>query len=138
MSESKVSTMYIALLLGALIITGFAMVQGDVFSNYSVDTTDLSYLNATDDVINQTANLKESIESTVITGIAPVDQFLASTFGTTQLFFGVIDIYSNFVADTALLLGIPVEFSILIIIINVIITITVIFVIIRAVTHESV
>lgn len=136
--SDKISTLYISLLFGALFVIGFSIIQADIFGNYGVTPSDLHYLNATGSVINQTSNLKDSIEDTVITGIQPLDQFIATTFSTTKLFFGIIDIYDSFVSDTASMLGIPMEFSIVVTIITVMITLTVIFGIIRIITHESV
>lgn len=135
--SGKVSTMYMSLLLGAIVVVGFSVVQGDVFANYGITPTDVSYLNATAQVINQTGNLKESIENTVITGIQPLDQFIASTYQTTKLLFGVVDIYDSFVSDAAGILGIPTEFSIVVTLIIAMVTLTVIFAIIRIVTHEE-
>jgi len=138
MSE-KISSMYIALLFGAVVVIAFSAVQADIYGNYGKTPSDLSYLNATAGVINQTGNIKESIENTVITGIQPLDQFIASTYQTVKLLFGIIDIYDSFVSDVASLLGIPVSLSgILVNIIMTIITLVVIFAVIRIVTHESV
>lgn len=137
--SDKISSMYIALLFGAIIVVGLSAVQADVYMNYGKTPSDLHYLNATADVINQTGNIKESIENTVITGIQPLDQFIASTYQTVKLLFGVIDIYDSFVSDVASLLGIPVSVGgVLVAIIMTIITLVVIFAIIRVVTHETV
>lgn len=137
--SDKISSLYTSLMLGALFVIGFSLTQADLFGNYGKSTSDLSYLNVTSDVINQTSNIKDSIENTVITGIQPLDQFIASTYQTVKLLFGVIDIYNSFVSDVASLLGLPAEFGgILITVIMTIITLVVIFAIIRIITHEQV
>lgn len=138
MSE-KVSSLYIALLIGAVVVVGLSSIQVDVYSNYGITSSDLTYLNATGEIINQTSDLKDSIENTVITGFQPLDQFIASTYQTTKILFGIIDIYDNFITDTATMLGIPTGLASLVVsVIVVIITLLVIFALIRIVTHESV
>lgn len=137
--RGNISTLYMALLFGALIVVGLSAVQADIYAKYGQTGTDLSYINATNEVINQTGNIKDSIENTVITGIQPLDQFIASTYGTVKLLFGVINIYDSFVSDVAGILGIPSFLSAtLIMIIMAMITLTVVFAIIRVVTHEQV
>lgn len=132
--EVTPSRIYISVIFGAMLILGFGIIQADLYANYGMSPNDLGYLDASSSVIEKTGELKQNIENTQITGIQPLDSFIAGTYNTLKLFFGVGDVYGSFVTDAARVLQIPGEFVVLI---GAAISITLVFMTIRIITNKT-
>lgn len=106
MSENKPSTLYMGLLLSAMVIVGFTMIQADLFTEYGQTAENLSYLDVSNEVTEQAEDLKTSMERE-ITGIEPLDTFIAGTYNAIKIIFGAGDLYTTFISDVAIALKIP-------------------------------
>lgn len=95
------------LLMAAMCIVGFTMVQADLYLQYGKTAENLDYLDVSEDVAADAEALKDNIENTRITGIDPLDAFIAGTYSTLKLLFGIGDLYTTFISDVALALNIP-------------------------------
>lgn len=109
-NDGKPSKLYVALIFGAIALVSLTTFQSDLYSNYGKSTENLSYLDASDRVVSETTDIKENIQNTQVTGIAPLDQFIAGVYNALKLLFGIGDIYVSFVSSIAEALKIPAFF----------------------------
>lgn len=105
--ENRPSLLYAGLILASLAIIGIGVFQGEIMSNYGGSIEDITYLNKSTEVADQITGLKDSIETVKITGIDVLDLFIAGTYNTVKLVFGVGDLYTTFITNIAFVLGIP-------------------------------
>lgn len=105
--ENRPSLLYAGLIMASMLIIGIGIYQGEIMANYGGSVEDLAYLDKSTEVADQITGLKESIETTKITGIAPLDMFIAGTYNTLKLVFGVGDLYTTFITNIAFVIGIP-------------------------------
>lgn len=128
-SDNRASKLYMGLLMGAMAIIGLGMFQADLYGNYGVSHDNLTYLDVSDEVVDQAENLRESM-ATEITGIAPLDTFIAGTYNTLILFLGIGNVYTSFIKDVGAALFIP---AALLNIAIAAVVVSIIFMIIRAI-----
>ena len=100
----KLSSMFTAILLTALVVTGIGIFQSEIAASYGTNTTDMSYLNKTTDVLVQTEHMQEEIGSEDINPLAFV---MSSAWRVLQYLFNLGDIMSSMVADISDMLQLP-------------------------------
>lgn len=133
--QNRPSKLYLGLIFGAMVVVGLSMFQADLYGNYGKSTGDLDYLDVSQDVVAEAEALKENIENTQITGYEPLDSFIAGTYNTLKLLFGIGDIYTTFITNIATVLQIPGVFVNMAI---AAVAISVIFMIVKVITKVEV
>jgi len=106
-NDGRPSKLYVALLFAAIGVVGLSMFQADLYGNYGMDTENLTYLDVSKEVVDETSEIKESIDNTQVTGIEPLDQLIAGVYNAFKLLFGIGNIYSTFVQGVAEALKVP-------------------------------
>lgn len=106
-NDSRPSKLYMSLILSAIGLVGMAFFQADLYGNYDMETQDLDYLDVSQDVVDETTAIKDSLENTEVTGIQPLDQFIAGVYNSLKLLFGIGGIYTSFVTSISGALMIP-------------------------------
>lgn len=106
-NDGKPSKLYVALLFGALGLIGLSFIQADLYGSYGMSTENLTYLDVSKEVVDETSGIKESIDNTQITGIAPLDELIAGVYNALKLLFGIGNVYSTFIKGLAEALKIP-------------------------------
>ena len=108
MGGNRASEMFIMILLASGIISGLVIFQGNLFHNYNMDLPEeYSYLNEAQNVSEDITNIKANIENPKITGIEPLDIFIAGVYGGLKAIFGLGNVYVSFVTSLESILKIP-------------------------------
>lgn len=106
-SENRPSMLYIALIMGSMVILGLGVYQAELMTNYGGSTDDLTYLDKSSEISDQITDIKDSIETTKVTGIDILDAFIVGVYNTLKLFFGIGDLYTTFITNIAGTMGLP-------------------------------
>lgn len=107
MGENRPSALYIMILLASGIMIGTAAFQAELLGNYGVDSPDVSYLNRTREIVDETETLKDTIEDFKLTGIDVLDLFIAGVYNALKSVFTMGDIFTSLLSDIADELGLP-------------------------------
>lgn len=107
--EYQIVPLIIGLLVVSGVVIGISTFTGDVYDRYGVSSTDLSYLNKTKDISENVELVQDSIEEPQLTGTfldLPLT-FISGAFAALKLLFALPGIFSTFINDAGIVLGLP-------------------------------
>lgn len=107
---SELRDMIIGLIMFSGLVVGFSTFYGNIATTYGKTYTDLAFLNATSRTNTMVNQLKSSVETTRMTGIAIVDiplTIASGVYNTLKLLFGSVNIFSSLLTDLTSIFGIP-------------------------------
>jgi hypothetical protein len=107
--DTKISTLYMAMIFGAAIVIGLTMIQADLFGNYGVTSPDLSYLNVSQGISDRAADLRDTLNRDISSN-NPLDMLLAGVYNSLSILFGIGDLYATFLTNIGSALSIPAPF----------------------------
>lgn len=97
MPDNRISSLFVIIVITSLVITGISVFQSSIYSNYGIAADDIGYLSAASNASDQISELSDSLQNPqVITGLAPLDQFLVGAYNGLKLMFNAGNIYTEF------------------------------------------
>lgn len=103
--NKSIGSLLISLFLVAMVATGLSVFQTDIATNYALNTTNITYLEASGEALGQLEEMEGKITSS---NVDPAAFIISGGWKVLQLLFMPINILISLLTDIAAMLQLPI------------------------------
>ena len=129
----------VILLIFSVFVVGVSLFTSEGYTNYGItaDSSINGTLNKTSTTMTKITDMTSSLQQTELTGIGALDYLLLGAWKIVLMVFGSLNIGISLISEVAGVLPIPTELQIVISVAGAILTLYIIFALLKAVTNQG-
>jgi hypothetical protein len=130
---------FVIILIFSVFIVGISLFTSEAYTNYGLtgDSSINGTLNKSSETMVKITDMTNSLKQTELTGIGALDYLLLGAWKIVLMVFGSLDIGVSLVSEVLGVIPLPTELQIVIGVAGAIITLYIIFALLKAVTNQG-